>query len=249
MARGEVVDELGLGITPTTPYRAGACIFYYRELESETPIPFTEQILFQDEHILVVDKPHFLPVAPTGKYLQETLLVRLRKRGLPDSLVPIHRLDRETAGVILFSVNPETRGEYAAMFQKRRLEKVYEALALDAHKSVFPIVRRSRIITGEPFFRMKEVDGEANTETRIERLEAVSGEVALYRLTPLTGKKHQLRIHLSELGMPIVNDRLYPVLLDDEDDFSRPLKLLARSISFQDPITGEQRRFQSKREL
>ncbi len=253
MKKGQVVDETGRRLDALSPYRVGACLFYYRELESETPIPFAEEVLYEDEHIVVVDKPNFLPVIPAGRFLHETLLVRLKKQGKREALVPAHRLDRETAGAILFSRNEKTRGHYSALFQNRRVRKVYEAIAPAAPQSHFPVTRRSRIVPGDPFFRMKEVAGEPNAETRIDVIEQMD-ELALYRLLPLTGRKHQLRIHLAALGIPIVNDRLYPELTSTvgsnrEDDFSHPLKLLARSISFSDPLTGEERYFESSRTL
>jgi tRNA pseudouridine32 synthase / 23S rRNA pseudouridine746 synthase len=253
MARGQVVDETGLRLDPGSRYRVGACVFYYRELDFEERIPFDEYVLYQDEHILVVDKPHFLPVIPSGRFLRETLLVRLRKQGKPDSLVPIHRIDRETAGVVLFSLNAKTRGHYTSLFRNRKVKKVYEALAPNLVSLSFPITRRSRIVTGEPFFRMREVDGKPNSETYIDVLENTNG-ATLYQLIPVTGRKHQLRLHLSALGIPIVNDRLYPEVsvaseLRSEDDFANPLKLLAKTISFQDPLTGCQRYFESDRKL
>ena len=249
MSRGQVVDEAGLRLGPRTPYRAGACVFYYRELESETKIPFAERVVYTDEHILVADKPHFLPVAPAGRFLRETLLVRLKRQGAPDGLVPAHRLDRETAGLVLFSLNPATRGRYASLFREREVTKVYEALARAATEIDFPLTRRSRIVAGEPFFRMKETAGEPNSETRVGVLKSM-GDVTLYELRPVTGRKHQLRLHLSALGIPIINDRLYPDISPaDEDDFSRPLRLLARSISFRDPLTGRERHFESDRKL
>ena len=245
MAKGEVLDECGRTVDPNTVYRAGACIFYYRELENETVIPFVEQVLFQDEHILVADKPHFLPVIPSGRFLHQTLLVRLRNTYNFQNLAPIHRLDRETAGVVLFSINSETRGHYTSLFRKRMVTKVYEALAPTTDTTKFPMIRSSRIVRGEPFFRMKEVAGVANAETQIT-YERTVGCKSIYRLTPLTGRKHQLRLHLAALGIPIVNDRLYPVIRQvDDDDFSRPLKLLAKSLAFQDPISGHQHYFES----
>ncbi|MGH9945338.1 MAG: pseudouridine synthase, partial [Pyrinomonadaceae bacterium] len=191
MARGQVVDETGRRLNPESPYRTGACIFYYREVETETPIPFIECVLYQDEHLLVADKPHFLPVVPAGRFLQQTLLVRLRNRGKPEQLVPIHRLDRETAGVVLFSLNPATRGDYAALFQGRRVKKMYEALAPTLPGLSLPLTRRSRVVTGEPFFRMREVEGEPNSETHIDVVERMGG-VTRYVLSPVTGRKHQL---------------------------------------------------------
>ncbi|HEX6730505.1 MAG TPA: pseudouridine synthase [Pyrinomonadaceae bacterium] len=249
IAKGQVMDENGRPIDPETAFRVGACIFYYRELENETPIPFVEQVLYQDDHILVADKPHFLPVIPSGKFLHETLLVRLRKQRAIEALVPVHRLDRETAGVVLFSLNPKTRGSYTALFRDRRVRKVYEALAPTLEASSFPNTRRSRIVKGEPFFRMKELPGEINSETHISILNQL-GRLTLYQLLPTTGRKHQLRLHLAALGIPIINDRLYPAVTPlKEDDFSKPLKLVAKSISFQDPLTGRQHYFESSTRL
>ena len=250
MSKGEVVDEAGVRIDSESAYRTGACIFYYRELESENPVPFREQIIHQDEHILVADKPHFLPVIPAGRFLHETLLTRLRNQHQLENLVPLHRLDRATAGVVLFSVNPKSRGLYTSLFQERKIRKVYEALAPAPSELLnFPLTRRSRIVRGEPFFRMKETAGEPNSETRIELLR--NGEQAsLYKLIPVTGRKHQLRVHLAALGIAIINDTLYPQLSSPaEEDFSQPLKLLAKSISFQDPLSGEERCFESEGSL
>jgi tRNA pseudouridine32 synthase / 23S rRNA pseudouridine746 synthase len=245
MAKGEVVDETGRRVDPKTAYRIGACIFYYRELENEKTIPFLEHVLYQDEHILVADKPHFLPVTPSGRFLHETLLVRLRKERKPDDLVPIHRIDRETAGVVLFSLNPKTRGHYTSLFRNRKVRKVYDALAPTVGDSSFPTIRRSRIVRGDPFFRMKEVAGDANSETHINSVRNL-GRTTLYKLIPVTGRKHQLRLHLSALGIPVINDKLYPAItFSDDDDFSNPLKLLAKSISFQDPLTGREHYFES----
>jgi tRNA pseudouridine32 synthase/23S rRNA pseudouridine746 synthase len=251
MARGEVVSGEGVVLTPESAYRRGMRIFYYRELERETPIPFEEGILFQDEHLLVVDKPHFLPTIPTGRFVQETLLVRLKKKlGLAD-LSPIHRLDRETAGVVIFSIQQGSRGAYQSLFQRREVEKTYEALAPPLPGRAFPFVYRSRMVDGDKFFLMREEEGEANSETTIEVIGAQPGSpYILYRLKPRTGRKHQLRVHLAALGIPIVNDAFYPVALPcKQDDVSQPLQLLAREIAFTDPLTGQLRRFASRRRL
>ena len=249
MARGEVIDETGRRVDPETAYRAGACIYYYRELEDEKLIPYVEQVLYQDEHILVADKPHFLPVIPSGRFLHQTLLVRLRKNHKLQDLVPIHRLDRETAGLVLFSVNPRTRGHYTSLFRNRKVRKVYEALAPTLDTAQFPTIRRSRIVRGEPFFRMQEVSGEANSETHVSPIRNL-GSNTLYQLVPVTGRKHQLRLHLAGLGIPIINDKLYPAInRPEEDDFSSPLKLLAKSLSFQDPLTGQKHYFESGTKL
>jgi tRNA pseudouridine32 synthase/23S rRNA pseudouridine746 synthase len=249
MEKGEVVDGNGMPLNQDSPYRQGTRIFYYRELEGEAPIPFEETILYQDNNILVADKPHFLPVVPAGRFLHETLLVRLKKKLALEDLVPIHRIDRETAGIVIFSHNPVTRGDYASLFQKRKTEKVYEALAPTLPGGQFPMTQHSCIVRGEPFFRMKEIEGKENAETRIDVLEN-RGDITRYQLRPITGRKHQLRVHLAALGIPIMNDRLYPdVLPCPADDFSLPLKLLARALSFQDPVTGQNRYFESNREI
>lgn len=250
LERGEVVDGQGKPLQADSHVRQGMRIWYYRELdEPETPIPFKERILFQDEHLLIVDKPHFLPMIPTGRFLHETLLVRLKAQLELPHLVPIHRLDRETAGVVIFSHNPDTRGKYQSMFQKRVVNKVYEALAGPIEGCEFPFTYRSRMQDAEQFFVSEEVPGEPNSETVIEMIER-RGDVVRYRLHPHTGRKHQLRLHLSSLGAPILNDAFYPVALPCKgDDFSAPLQLLAHAISFEDPLTGAKRTFESERTL
>lgn len=249
MERGLVLDEAGRQVNSETPYRAGACVYYYREPETECAIPFDERVVHADENILVADKPHFLPVVPAGRYLRETLLVRLRRKTGLAALAPLHRIDRETAGLVVFSVKASTRGAYASLFRERGVEKVYEALAGTTRALAFPHVRRSRIVRGEPFFRMKEASGEPNSETRVEFLDEARG-VSLYRLRPVTGRKHQLRVHMNALGLPILNDRLYPQALPEApEDFDAPLKLLAKSLSFLDPLTGRELHFESARRL
>ena len=249
MARNEVVDGEGNPLAPHSPFKRGMRIFYYRELEAETPIPFTEEILHMDEHLVVVDKPHFLPMTPGGRFLHETLLVRLKKTLGEQALTPIHRLDRETAGVVIFSRKQESRGAYQSMFQKRVIEKEYEALAPTLKGVEYPFTYRSRMVDGDKFFIMKEEPGEPNSETIIEVIEH-RADCTLYRLFPHTGRKHQLRLHLASLGIPIINDAFYPVALPCKaDDVSQPLKLLARRISFLDPLTGDWREFSSRRSL
>lgn len=250
MRKGEVVDETGARLTPSSPYRSGACVFYYREPEEEPRVPFEERVLHQDAHLLVADKPHFLPVIPAGRYLRETLLVRLKRLTGERHLVPVHRIDRETAGLVVFSVEPSTRGAYASLFQRREVTKVYHALAPANDSLELPVTRRSRIVAGEPFFRMKEAEGEPNSETRVALI-ARAGAESLYEARPLTGRKHQVRLHLAALGIPVKGDRLYPEVLPPNapDDFDAPLKLLARSVSFRDPLTGRERHFESERSL
>jgi tRNA pseudouridine32 synthase/23S rRNA pseudouridine746 synthase len=249
MARGDVVDAQGRVLAPASPYKRNLRIFYYRELDVEAPIPFAEEVLYQDEHIIVADKPHFLPTIPTGRFLKETLLVRLRARLGIEELVPIHRLDRETAGVVVFSCNLASRGAYQSLFQQRLVQKEYEALAGPLPGREFPFSYRSRMVQGDKFFTMKEAPGEPNSETMLDVIER-RGEHVLYRLWPHTGRQHQLRVHLAALGIPIVNDAFYPVALPcKQDDVSSPLKLLARAIGFPDPLSGEWRYFESRRTL
>ncbi len=258
MVRGDIVDALGRQISPAQRYSPHLTLYYYRAISDEARIPFEEEVLFQDDYLVAVDKPHFLPVTPSGHYLQETLLVRLiRKLGI-DTLAPMHRLDRETAGVMLFTVQPTLRGHYQTLFTRRTITKHYEAIASYRSDLTFPLTRRSRLVRGEPFIRMRETNpdeaGSANAETRIELLARLPGDnLAHYRLTPETGKKHQLRVHMAALGLPIRYDTLYPVAYSDaemtETAYRKPLQLLARQIAFADPITGQARQFTSRRQL
>lgn len=246
-ARGRVLDAVGTPLRADAPYRVGAEIRYFREVMDEAPVPFEETVLHVDAHLVVADKPHFLPVTPAGGYVRETLLARLVQRlGNPD-LVPLHRIDRDTAGLVLFSANPATRDAYQSLFRQRRIHKCYEALAPALPGLTFPLVRASRLEKGEPFFRMREVEGVPNSETRIDVIERTD-EGWRYVLEPVTGRKHQLRVHMAALGAPILNDRVYPQLVAAggmRDGFARPLKLLARALAFDDPLSGAARRFES----
>ena len=249
MAENLVVDEFGVLVTAERPYPSHMRIYYYRAVDEEQRIPFDEVILYQDEHLIVADKPHFLPVTPSGHFLQETLLVRLKNRLGIDTLIPIHRIDRETAGLVLFSVRPAERNAYQALFRHRTVTKHYEAVAPWRDDLTFPLTRKSRIVEGVPFFRQREIAGETNSETHIDVL-ATNGSLAKYALSPVTGKKHQLRVHMNALGLPILNDRMYPpVAVTPDDDYALPLQLLAKSIAFDDPVTGQKRYFQSQRVL
>lgn len=253
--RGEVKALGGEIVTPTTPLNVHMFIWYYRELPAEKRLPVELSILHQDDDLVVVDKPHFLPTTPGGMYVQESALVRLRVLlDLPD-LVPIHRLDRMTAGVLLFSANPETRGKYQLLFEKRHIEKTYRAVAPVLDDLEFPLVVRSRMIKSRTYLLAQEVEGEPNAETRIElmdtRVDARTGQtLGLYDLQPHTGKTHQLRVHLSSQGIGILNDPFYPVLFEQApDDYTKPLQLLAHSISFTDPLTREPVKYSSNLEL
>jgi tRNA pseudouridine32 synthase/23S rRNA pseudouridine746 synthase len=246
--KGEVVSSNKERMASNNHYQAGMCLYYYREIADEENIPFFETVLHETEHLLVVDKPHFLPVMPSGKYLQETVLVRLKNRlGLAD-LVPIHRIDRDTAGLVLFSVNPATRDAYHALFRKREVNKTYECVAPWDPALLWPVQRTSRIVVAEHFMQQTEVPGKANALTHIAPIE-VHGNLARYALKPVTGQRHQLRVHMAALGLPIVNDGIYPALTPEGADYTRPLQLLAHSIAFTDPVTGVQRQFTSQRTL
>ncbi|WP_434675116.1 pseudouridine synthase [Pseudomonas sp. D3-10] len=246
IARGRVLDAEGKAIRADLPYREGLRVHYFREVPDEKPIPVMESILYVDEHLVVADKPHFLPVTPAGEYVEQTLLRRLIHRLDNPQLVPLHRIDRHTAGLVLFSANTDTRSRYQALFPTRRIEKFYQAIAPALPGLTFPRIHKSRMVDGEPFFRMQEGAGEPNTETAMEVLEK-NGDLWRYGLYPVTGKKHQLRVHMNALGAPICNDPFYPdVVRDAVDDFANPLKLLARGVRFIDPLTGQERDFESR---
>ncbi len=257
LKKGLVVSDQGQPLTLDAPYIVGQRIHYWRDAGVEVRIPFDEQIIYQDAHILVADKPHFLPVTPTGGYLQETLLVRLKKRtGLAD-LTPMHRIDRDTAGLVMFCIQVQERDAYAAMFRERKLQKTYECIAPFAAEISFPILRKSRLVTSpDSFMQMIETSGEPNSETRIELIERLDSEMAgqdfaHYRLTPITGKRHQLRVHMNALGLPICGDGIYPKLSPEPSTscYENPLQLLARSLSFTDPCTGQLHIFKSRQSL
>jgi tRNA pseudouridine32 synthase/23S rRNA pseudouridine746 synthase len=254
---GEVLDAGGQAVNKSASCVIHRVLWYWRTLPRVEPrVPFAVDILHRDEHLLVVDKPPFLPMTPKGRHLHETLLVRLKLCTGIDTLVPVHRLDRETSGVVLLSIRPETRHAYQSLFRERLVHKVYEAVApwCEQLGQRLPVDYCSRLVEREDtFMQMHEVSGAPNTETRIELI-ARAGALAHYRLTPRTGRKHQLRAHLNALGIPIVGDRIYPVLqpepaLDAPPDFREPLRLLARAITFTDPLCGEVRRFASRRTL
>jgi tRNA pseudouridine32 synthase/23S rRNA pseudouridine746 synthase len=248
-ARGLVLDAYGNAMTADDTCINGERIYYYRELEQEDEIPFYETILYQDEHILVADKPHFLPVIPSGRYVQQTLLVRLKKTTGIAELSPVHRIDKDTAGLVLFSVNPATRNAYQSLFRHHAVQKIYHAIAPLMDGKAFPFRHCSKLIEDTQFFRTQEVHGASNSETHIDLIEK-NALFGLYQLQPVTGRKHQLRVHLANLGIPICNDPLYPEAQTlTEKNFSKPLQLLAKSLSFTDPLTKENRYFESHKNL
>lgn len=242
---GEVVDADGGVVDATTVLPAGASVYLYRDLPDEVPVPFDIPVLYRDDDVVVVDKPHFLATMPRGGHVAQTALVRLRRDlGLPE-LSPAHRLDRLTAGVLLFTTRRELRGRYQTLFSRGLVRKTYLARAGVDPSVALPTVVRSRIIKRRGQLQAVEVPGEPNAETLIEL-----GSNGLYRLTPRTGRTHQLRVHMASFGLPIIGDSLYPSVIDvARDDFSRPLQLLAHTIEFEDPTSGCLRRFSSRRSI
>lgn len=245
-ARGRVLGGDGTALAVDASYRVGLEVGYYREVAQEPVIEAEAQVLHLDAHLLVADKPHGLPVVPAGGFVEQTLLTRLVRAHALADLVPLHRLDRGTAGLVLFSVNLASRGAYQALFRERRIEKRYEALAPALPGASFPMCRRSRIERASPFFRMEETAGEPNSETGIDVVER-GADIWRYALSPVTGRKHQLRVHMAALGAPILNDPWYPTLRDHAE--ALPLQLLARSLAFVDPLDGAPRRFESRQRL
>ena len=250
IAGGKVRWADGEAVRPGGPYRPGARLHYFREVQAEPEVPFREEILYADRHLLVADKPPFLPVHPAGRWVNECLLHRLRRAtGIAD-LAPLHRLDRDTAGLVLFSIDPATRPAYHQLFDRGEVERTYRAAArVDGAPKRREWRRESRIVPGSPWFRMREAPGPPNARTRVG-LESLRAGRGLFRLHPETGKKHQLRLHMAALGFPLDNDRLYPDLAPEAaDDFDRPLALLAWRLAFTDPLSGERREFTSRRSL
>ncbi|MGW0178181.1 RluA family pseudouridine synthase [Nocardia sp. NPDC003345] len=245
---GEIVDLDG-PLGPDAPYVPGGAVWFHRDLPTEKPVPFEIPVVYRDETLLVADKPHFLATIPRGSHILQTALVRLRRELELPELIPAHRLDRATAGLVLFVVDPARRGAYQTMFQGRRVHKEYEAVAGYRPGLSFPVEVESRIIKEKHVLAAQEVPGPPNAHTRIELIER-RGDLARYRLFPATGRTHQLRLHLNSLGIPILGDEFYPVITDkDVGDFTRPLQLLAAALEFTDPLTGELRRFESSRTL
>ncbi|BBY79781.1 pseudouridine synthase [Mycolicibacterium pulveris] len=242
---GEVVDADGVVVTDTTVLPAGAHVYLYRELRDEVPVPFDMPVLHRDDDLVVVDKPHFLATTPRGRHVTQTALVRLRRElDLPE-LSPAHRLDRLTAGVLMFTTRRELRGAYQSLFAAAAVRKTYLARSAVDQGVALPTGVRSRIVKRRGHLQAVEEPGEPNAETLIERC----GD-GLYRLTPSTGRTHQLRVHMAALGLPIIGDPLYPEVIEvAPEDFTNPLQLLAHRLEFTDPLSGRRREFVSARML
>lgn len=254
MARGLVTRGDGSPLDASSPYEAHLRVRYFREVEDEPVTPFRERILFEDAHLVVADKPPFLPVTPSGPFVRECLLARLATRLGTLDLAPIHRLDRATSGLVVFSRVPAERGAYGELFATRRVKKVYEAIGrLPGQREPERWTVESRIVQGTPFFRMRETHGVTNARTEVELMETWrtdEGWFGRFLLRPVSGKKHQLRVHMASLGFGIVGDRVYPELLPESpDDFDAPLRLVAKELRFDDPFTDAERRFVSDRSV
>lgn len=273
---GRVLNSMGQTIAPAQGLLGESHLLYFREVSDEPTLPFRAQIIFQDDHLVVADKPHFMPVTPGGQYVQQSLLVQLKQQlNLPE-LSPIHRIDRETAGLVLFSVRAQDRDAYQALFRLGQVEKTYEAIAgVPASSPLmlkFPLTHKSKMVEAAQFFKMREMsademaDGEVlNSETWIDCVERIEARdlslqthtapleaLARYVLKPVTGQRHQLRVHMNALGLPLVGDQFYPVVKrgpEETDDFSEALQLLAKTITFKDPLTGIFRTFESRQQL
>ncbi|MEU7379402.1 RluA family pseudouridine synthase [Streptomyces sp. NPDC042207] len=248
---GLVVGADGRAVATDAPYEPGMYVWFHRELPEEVPVPFPLRVVHRDEHLVVVDKPHFLATTPRGSHVAETALARLRRElGIP-ALSAAHRLDRLTAGLVLFTVRPEERGAYQALFRDRLVRKEYEAVAPYAPALTLPRTVRSRIVKERGVQAAREVAGDPNAVTRVELAGHRPDGLGRYRLVPATGQTHQLRVHMNALGVPILGDPLYPVVTGPvpAGDFRRPLQLLARTLEFTDPVTGAEHRFTSGRTL
>ncbi|SQH78408.1 YabO/YceC/SfhB family protein [Shewanella benthica] len=246
---GKVHWQDGSLIELDTRFKPRARVYYYREVKSETKVPFEEKILYRDEQIILAFKPHFLALHPSGNFVNECLVNRLRIKTGIETIVPAHRLDRATAGIVLMILNPEARTQYHDLFKNHQITKEYQALAkltpeLLARHQVGELALplqwtvKNRMVKGEPSFTMKVVEGESNTHSEISLID-IKDDVGLFKLSPITGRTHQLRVHMQSLGMSIINDRCYPQLQPKaDDDYARPLKLVAKRLKFNDPVTG-----------
>lgn len=247
--RGEIVDEHARVVDAQTRYAPTRFLYFYRDPAPEIPVPFELEVLHHDDELLVVDKPHFLATIPRGAHITETAVVRLRKEFDLPELTPAHRLDRMTAGVLVFVIQRRHRRAYQELFVDRQVAKEYRAVARHDPSLTFPRTVRSRIVKEHGVMTATEEPGEPNSETRIDLLDTRSGR-GLYHLEPLTGRTHQLRLHMCSLGIPIEGDNYYPEFSRSiPGDFSTPLQLLASAVEFTDPLSGRVRRFESERSL
>jgi tRNA pseudouridine32 synthase/23S rRNA pseudouridine746 synthase len=252
MLDGKVHWHDGSLITAQSAYAAQQRVYYYREVAREPVIPFEEKIIFEDDLILVAYKPHFLPVMPGGEYVEECLQNRLRNKTGNQQLQAVHRIDNGTAGLVLFAVNSDSRADYHNLFAAHQVTKTYQAIASTINNPVVANQQwevKNRLEKSEPRFLMHVVEGLANSHSHIRCLQQTADK-ALFELNPITGKTHQLRVHMQSLGWPLLNDNYYPELQSSKpDDYSKPLQLLAQKLQFIDPVTQQVRYFSSQTEL
>ena len=243
------VYQSGAPVVGSDPYAPHTFVWFHRDLADETFVPGIIHVVHRDARLVVIDKPAFLSSIPRGRHVVQSVVVRLRAElGLPE-LSPLHRLDRVTSGLLVLATERRWRGQYQSMFQRGEIQKTYRALAPLRPELEFPVTVRNHLTTRRGRWQAEVTDGPANAESLIE-LETVLQDRAVYRLTPRTGRTHQLRMHMLGLGIPIIDDPVYPVVQDVAiDDFTRPLQLLASGVTFSDPIDGGVRRFESVRTL
>lgn len=249
LTAGAFVDPKGVPMTGAEPYQPHTFIWFHRRLRDEVEVPGELLVLHRDERLVVFDKPHFLSSIPRGKHVLQSAVVRARQAlNLPE-LTAAHRLDRATAGVLLMTTEKRWRAPYQSLFSDRTVEKTYEAIAPLREDLAFPLTVESHLIKRVGTMQAETLELPPNARTGIDLLES-HGSWGRYEVRPVTGKTHQIRAHFTQLGIPLLNDPLYPVVRDiDIDDFSRPLALLSRSLGFTDPVDGEPRSFVSGREL
>ncbi|AUH67701.1 MULTISPECIES: pseudouridine synthase [Gordonia] len=250
---GELVDADGRPVDLDAPVLRPVPVYLYRDPPREPPVPFDMPILHLDDDLVVVDKPHFLATMPRGAHVAQTALVRLRRELGSDDVAPAHRLDRLTAGVLLFTRRREVRAAYQELFAQRRVRKEYRAIAPADDALAGGVRIENRIVKTAGDLRARVVEGEVNAISDIELSTRLGDGLAEYRLAPHTGRTHQLRMHMAQLGVPIVGDPLYPEVdadlaaAPDRGDFSRPLRLVAAALEFTDPFSGERREFRTAR--
>ncbi len=251
ISRGEWLDRIARGLVLTANrkpisvdqrFQPQLELLYYRDVHQEPKIPLDLNIVFESDHCLVVNKPSFLPVNPGGQFIEETVVGRLVASGYSADLTAVHQLDRLTEGLVLLCKAPRHRDHYHRLFRDGAIEKRYEALSLRPPNGSKDAVihHRSQLVRGEPSFRWREREGDSNSYSRIRFLEALD-DVYRFELEPVTGKTHQLRVHMAAIGNPILNDPFYPHLkAKAPDQLDAPLKLKARFLSFEDPVDGQQ---------
>lgn len=262
-ARGEVVLIDASPVHPNDIIQPGTDLFFYRRPAPEAPVPYKIEAVYEDDDLLVVDKPPFLATMPRAAHITETATVRLRRATGNEELTPAHRLDRMTSGLLLFTKRREVRGAYQELFSARQVFKRYAAIAPLLDLEV-PEVWRSHIEKrhGEVASRVVE-DAAANAETivrSVERLEPAQETelhrvhetdvpLARYLLEPVTGRTHQLRVHMCAAGAPILGDPVYPeVKAFGDEDYSVPMRLKSVELAFEDPLSGRARRFVADRD-